>query len=290
MTAFSPVSAAFEGFRVLRRQPKAVLIWTLLWLAALSVMAVVVASGDRVVVARHAPHRNLWEITRQFGPFAVVFIAMLLVIWASTTVATFRAVLQPERKESFFLRLSADELRLAIMTITAVGLVLVAGGAPAFLLFALVSPLMAAAPTFARDVATLGAVATVWLDIWLAVRLSLIAVETFAEGRFHLTAYWPLTRGRFWYLMASYAICFAIFFLFLIFFGLAGLLLGAVQNAVGLPVGLDLVRRTVLLGLAGFLALLTAGFFVVSTTLFCACQAHAFRAIVATHPADAART
>ena len=37
MSAFSPVAAAFEGFRVLRREPKAVLVWVALWLALLVV-------------------------------------------------------------------------------------------------------------------------------------------------------------------------------------------------------------------------------------------------------------
>ena len=57
---------------------------------------------------------------------------------------------------------------------------------------------------------------TVALDVWLGVRLSLIAVETFSERRFHLTAYWPVTRGRFWYLLAAY------FLFFLVFLGLTG--------------------------------------------------------------------
>ena len=280
MTTLSPAEAAFEGVRVLRREPKAVLVWTAMWLAALSVTAFVAASGSRVVVADHGASHTLSDFAHRFGPFAVVFVALFLLVWAITTVATFRAVLRPHERGFFFLRMGADELRLAIMSVTAVVLVLVFGGAPAFLLLVLVSPIMQAVPAFARDIATLGAVATVCLDIWMAVRLSLIAVETFAERRFHLTAYWPLTRGRFWYLFLCYLICFVMLFALLGLFGVAGFLVELIVEAVGAPVGADLLRRTSLLGLAGVLAIVTASFFVITSTLFCACQAHAFRAIL----------
>ncbi len=287
MTALSPFDAATEGFRVIRREPRAVLVWALLWLAAISITAMVVASGGRVTPSRLGAHRELGEIIRQFGPFAVLLIALLLLAWAATTVATFRVVLRPQARGWFFLRLGADELRLAVMTVSAVILVLLLGGAPAFVLFLLVSPLMAAAPTLARDIATLGAAVTVCLDIWIAVRLSLIAVETFAERRFHLTAYWPLAAGRFWYLFSSYVLCFILFFVLLLAFAASGVLLEWVQAAIGFPHGADPFRRIGLLGLAGCSALLAATFFVLTTVLVCACQAHAYRAICGGNPAEA---
>ncbi len=265
---------------MMRREPRAVIVWTVMWLVALSVTAIVAASGQKVVVAEHGAAPGLTAIIHRFGPFAAIFIALYLLVWATTTVAAFRAVLRPHEGRYFFLRLGPDELRLAIMSVTAVVLVLVFGGVPAFLLLALASPLMQVAPAFARDIATLGAIATVCLDIWVAVRLSLIAVETFAERRFHLTAYWPLTKGRFWYLFLCYLLCFVLLFGLVILFAGAGLVVELIVGAVGAPEGADLIRRTSLLGMAGVLAILTAGFFVVSSTLFCACQAHAFRAIL----------
>ena len=103
-------------------------------------------------------------------------------------------------------------MRLAIMTVASAILILVFGGAPAYLLLVLADPLMRALPALARDIARVGALLTVCVDVWLGVRLSLIAVETVAERRFHLSAYWPLTRGRFWYLFACYVVCFVMVF------------------------------------------------------------------------------
>ncbi len=286
MTRLSPAAAAFEGLRVMRREPKASLAWMVLWLMALAVSAVVIALGEPVVVSSRAAARSLHQISRQFGSYGFILVSLFLVVWAMTTVATFRAVLAPGQRRAFYLRLGADEVRLGVMTVSAVGVLLVIGGVPALLLIALAGPIMRAAPELARQIASLGTVITVGLDVWLGVRLSLIAVETFDERRFHLSAYWPLARGRFWYLTASYGICFLILFALLILFGLAGLALGAAQAAIGLPYGDDLLRRATLLGLAGLLALLTAGFLVVSTTLFCACQAYAYREIVKSLPQD----
>jgi hypothetical protein len=157
-------------------------------------------------------------------------------------------------------------------------LVLLFGGVPAYLLLVLADPIMRALPEMARDIATLGALATVGVDIWLGVRLSLIAVETFAERRFHLTAYWPLTKGRFWYLLAAYFLCFLIVFALSVGFFMVGGLIFALANP-DLGAG-NLLRRTSVLGLAAVLAILTAGFWLDSTTVFCACQAFAFREIV----------
>ncbi len=262
----------------MRREPRAVLVWMLLWLGALSTSAAAVASGERIVVSDRRTFRSLSEIVHGFGPFAMIFVGLFLLVWATTTVATYRAVLRPGDRRYFFLRLGVDELRVAVMTVTAFILVLAFGGLPTYLLYLLVSPIMRALPAFTREIATCGALATVCLDVWLGVRLSLIAVETFAERRFHLAAYWPLTRGRFWYLFLCYFLFFLMFFVMtMLFFILGGFLFGIAPAHIA---SADILQRTSVLGLAGMLAVLTVCFWVVSSTLFCACQAHAFRAIV----------
>jgi hypothetical protein len=110
------------------------------------------------------------------------------------------------------------------------------------------------------------------------VRLSLIAVETFAERRFHLLAYWPVTRGRFWYLLGSY------FLIFFIFLGLTALFVPVIiiltPNELTRAAGGDVSRSIGLLAQAGVLAGLISMFWTLSLTLFYACQAHAYRAIV----------
>ena len=277
MAPLSPRNAAREGFRLLRREPRAFLAWTALWLATFSAAAWVVAATKPAGVAHaHAP-ASLGDVAARFGPFAGGLIVMFLLVWLLTAVATFRAVLHPEQKRWFFLRLGPDELRLGLVTlIGCIGAVGV-GGAPAYLVFVLASPIMSAVPDATRLVAEIGVVITVWLDVWLGVRLSLIAVETYSERRFHLMAYWPLTRGRFWYLLGAYFLYFLIFLVLTVLFVPAIFIL--TPNAVTVAGG-NLLRRTGLLLQAGVLAGLISIFWTLSSTLFYACQAHAFRAIV----------
>jgi hypothetical protein len=120
--------------------------------------------------------------------------------------------------------------------------------------------------------------------VWIGVRLSLIAVETFAEGRFHLTAYWPLAKRKFWYLLASYGFLFLAVFLLALLGQVAVLLIGespdrVIEHLIGAPSGADAFRRLALLGLAGALIVVPAIPFAIFWTMVWACQAHAYRAI-----------
>jgi hypothetical protein len=269
-----------EGFRLMGREPASVLAWTFLWLATFTAAALLVAFwGPRLSVG--GSYRTL---EARFGPFAIVIIPGFLLVWAVTTVAAFRACLRPDERRFFYLRIGADEVRLAVMTVVGFVLILVFGGVPAYLLLSLATPIIYALPGLAKYFAGLGAAATIIIDIWIGVRLSLIAVETMAEGRFHLTAYWPLTRGRFWYLFFVYVGCFLVMFLFglIVYFALQ-LLEGVALGVIGRPHGADPTRRAALLALAGGLAVLASLFVTFQATLFCAAQAHAFRDITGVH-------
>jgi hypothetical protein len=267
-----------EGLRLLRREPAAAAVWFSLWLGAFLLSAVMLASGETVVLQAHNPNVGLAELTGRFGSFAAISVAAFLLVWATTTVAVYRAVLRSRENHFFYLRLGPDELRLAVMTVVSFFIVLLFGGAPAYLLFVLADPLMRALPALAGNIAALGAVATVCLEIWLGVRLSLISVETVAEKRFHLTAYWPLARGRFWFLLCCYFICFVLVFVSsILFYSLWALVFSLAHPELG---GGDLWRRTGLLGLAGISAALAAAFSMLSLTIFCGCQAYAFGSVV----------
>lgn len=270
---------ALAGARLIGREPRAFVAWMGLWLAAVTLSALLVAFGGALPVHHHAYH----NLGARFGPFAAVLITLFLLAWAATTQAVFRAVLQPDERRFFYLRLGADELRLAVMSLVAFLLILVLGGVPAFLLLALASPFMQAAPALIKYIAVAGAAATIGVDIWVGVRLSLIAVETFAEGRFHLTAYWPLARGRFWYLILLYLVCFLMFLGMGAVMGGATAVLEAAQAFIGRPRGPDPARRAALLAMAGTYAVLFSASWVASTVIFCASQAHAFRVITGTH-------
>ena len=152
MIAHSPIEAATEGFRVIRRAPGAVMVWALMWLVWFSVAAGIVATGEKVVVSNSVAHWTIWDIFRHYGPFAVVLVALFFVVLGMTAIASFRAVLNPEQKRFFYLRLGRDELRVAAISVMAFSLVAIFGGVPAAALIALADPIMAAAPTLARQI------------------------------------------------------------------------------------------------------------------------------------------
>ncbi len=278
MIAHSPFEAATEGFRIIRRSPRAMMVWGLMWLVWFSVAAGVVAAGQKVVVSQRVVRWTIWEIFRHYGPFAVVLIAMFFLVLGMTAIATFRAVLNPEQKRFFYLRLGRDELRVAAISVMAFSLVAIFGGVPAAALITLAGPFMAAAPALARQIGVFGAGVTVCLEIWLCVRLSLIAVETFAEHRFHLSAYWPLARGRFWYLLFCYCI---ISVIMLVYFTTNEFLFVFASNSVGNG---NVFQRVTLLGIAGVMAVLAAGYLLLTIILFCSCQARAYMAITSSSP------
>ncbi|HEY1415700.1 MAG TPA: hypothetical protein VGF42_07425 [Caulobacteraceae bacterium] len=275
MTRLAPYEAVGEGFRLIRREPRAFFVWTAIWFGTFSLAAWTVATSRRVALAGPTP-ANLGSVSERFGPYAGVLIILFWVVWLTTAVAAFRAVLRPADRRWFYLRLSLDELRLGGLTLGAFFASIPFGVAPAYLVLLLAAPFMHALPTATDVIVWIGACATVGLDIWLGVRLSLIAVETFSERRFHLTAYWPVTRGRFWYLLAVY------FLFFLVFLGLTVIfapLLG-LASSVGEGPSAGLAARGGLLVQAGVLTALISVFWTVSSTVFYACQAHAFRDIV----------
>lgn len=277
MTAFAPTAAALEGFRLIRREPRAALVWMLLWLAVVMAMTLSIATGPPVVLGHGRTYSSPGDLVRKFGPYAPLLILLFLAVWATTTAAVYRSVLRPHDRRFFFLRLGVDELRLGIMNVASFLLFLLFGGAPAYLLLVLADPLMRALPALARDIGRVGALLTVCVEVWLGVRLSLIGVETVAERRFHLSAYWPLTKGRFWYLLACYAMFFLILFgLTTVSFVAVGVLVSLAQPDVAAG---NLWRRTSVLGIAALLSVLTAVVLMLSWTIFCACQAYAFRVI-----------
>ena len=278
MTAFSPAAAALEGLRVMRREPKAVLTWVGLWalvLAALGLMSFVL----RHSTASAVHNGSFASVLQRFGPFAVAFVPSILACWAVTTTAAYRAVLTPTQRGWAFLRLGGDEFRLALLTAVAWIFAPIGASIVTYLLIVAAGPFMAAAPTLAMDIALIGALSTVIVLNWIFVRLWLIAVETFDEGRFHLAAYWPLTHGYFWRLFASYVLVTLICFLMGTVLVLAALYLADFAQAMAANPSDSIVRRGLLWALLPVTAILGAALPVVLLTMICACQAYAYRAI-----------
>jgi hypothetical protein len=278
MTAFSPLDAALEGVRVVRREPKALLYWIAVWALALAAIGVIKALGGGPVARGSA--RDAVGVIRSYGPLATVLVPTLLALWVMNTATVFRAVLRPGEHGWHLFKLGADEARIAVVSACGTVLLILFGGAPAFLLLVLFNPIFAAAPTMNWTIALVGALTTVALEIWIAVRFSLAPAETFAERGFPIGVYWGLTRGRFWRLLAAYLLVVLEIVAFLLAFAVVGWVVGMAIAAALAWHGPDLVRRLLLLALVPVVAVMSAVLLVAPSVLICGCQAYAYRAIV----------
>ena len=295
MSAFSPIDAALEGVRVMRREPLAVLYWIAVWALALAAIGAIKAAGGGPV-ARGDDHGAL-GIIHSYGPLAMILVPALLALWVMNTATVYRAVLTPGEHGWHLFKLGIDEARIAVVSAAGTVLLVLFGGVPAYLLFVLFSPIFAAAPALNWMIAFVGALITVALEIWIAVRFSLAPVETFASASFPLAAYWGLTRGRFWRLLGAYALVALEIALFFVLFAIVGLLAEPLFNFVVMHWhGPQVLRLIVILGVLVPIAAISSGVaFVGPSILICGCQAYAYRAIaqvdapVADTPAEPAK-
>ena len=293
MTSLSSVSAALEGFRVMRREPKAVLYWIAVWALAIAAIGLIKAVGGGP--AARAEGAGALGVIRSYGPFAPLLAPMLLALWLMNTATIYRAVLRPGEHGWHLFKLGADEARIAVVSLIGTVLVVIASlllwfflRGPVDLLFGIVSPVSAAAPGLGLAIAALGAAATVFLEIWVGVRFSLAPVQTFAEAGFPLDAYWGFARGRFWRLLGAYLIVVLEIAGFFALFAIVGLMVEPLFVAVLAWHGPRLVQRLLIVSVLVPIAALSSGVvFVVPSTLVCACQAHAYRAIAQARTAEA---
>lgn len=211
---FSITNAAFEGFRVMKRAPVAVVMWGVTYFICLAV--IVFAAGAAVFSALAGVETGTYDYAqsaRVMGSVVTAYllaIPLFLVAGALVVAATCRAVLTPKKPGFFFMQLGGAELRLmgaylllligGIVVIFVFGLLfaMVAGGA--FLMGGgLSNPQPTPSPAFALIYPLyFGAIC---LYVWIAVRLSLLGPITVAEGRFAIGRSWAATKGHFWTLL-----------------------------------------------------------------------------------------
>jgi hypothetical protein len=214
--AFSATDAAFEGFRLVRRNPLALVAWTLLYavltLATLFSMSGVVdqleawsAQAEALESVARPTLEQILAVMSGFG-WILAQVAWLLpvslIVGAMLSAAVARGVLMPSSDRRGYLRLGMDEVRvLAVTFVLGVVMCLVAVAS-----FLAVGILIVAVKTAAGDgpaaiAAVVGFLGVTCLFVWLAVRLSLAVPITVAERRFAFFDSFNLTKGRFWPLL-----------------------------------------------------------------------------------------
>ena len=242
--AFSSTDAAFEGFRIARERPVAVLVWAAVYLVV-SVIAMAIAAGlvggDAVqklnaAMAGDPAPEEVMAVLPTFMTFYGVMAPFALVLQSTLGAAIYRTVLRPEENASFFLRLGADEVRLLLVNVIlsvmiglGAGVVFAVAGALAGAL-AVVGGFLGGFVGFLVIVAALGAV------VFAAVRLSLAGPITFGERQIAVVRSWGLTKGRFWPLLGAYVLAAAMAVVvallgMVVFTGLAAVLGGGLQAA-----------------------------------------------------------
>lgn len=211
--AFSGSDLAFEGFRLVRRNPMAIVAWALLY-AVLSLAGVfamsnaiepMIAWSERAEALENAsPTPTPAEVMAVFQDFGEVLLSLAwllpvsLIVSAMLMAAVARAVLNPRAGGFGYLRLGMDEVRVFVVTLV-LGLLLMFAWMAVFVLVAMLGGIASASgANWLWLLVVLGGLAGVAAIIWLAVRLSMAVPITVAENRFAFFDSFGLTRGRFW--------------------------------------------------------------------------------------------
>ena len=259
MDSFSITEAAFTGFRIVRRRPRAVIVWAVIQLAvSLAVGGVMAAMAGPDLMrlqglgaaAAQITDAELLALFGRLGPAFGVIAIFALVFNPLLYAAMNRAVMRPADDRFGYFRLGADEARqLGLMLLK---VLVVLGGYMAVVLIAFAAA--AAFGSLSKPAAGLAvalvALAGVGAAVFVAVRLSLASAQTFATARVTLFGSWALTRGRFWPILGTYVLADAFAaVVYLLWF----VLTFAIVAAIGGLSGVASVMRPDLSSLAAFL-------------------------------------
>jgi len=228
MSAFSPSDAAFEGFRLTREKPLAVLAWAALFASTIILAALLIVSGfaPRLEGVGDLNPEDPAAVMAMLSTVAPVLIA-LMTIWVILSgvigAAIYRRVLEPADSRGAYLRLGPDEWR----QVGALFLCLFAA-----LAFSIGVSVALALPMRLFDMMGLGQfgmfignMAALGLQVWFGLRLSLVPALTFATKKIDVPAAWKLTRGNLMRLLGM-------FVLSVVFAGLVWLLISVVSTAL----------------------------------------------------------
>lgn len=224
--AFSASDAAFEGFRLARRQPLTA-VGLSIWQTVVGVFVTwMLISGGFQALMAGAPAGGSTDPQAAMAFFQKIvaleatFIPVIILANIVATGAVYRGVLRPNDGGWVLgLKIGADEVRLFLVSL-AKGLLLMAamlaGGIALVLVVGVVAVALknsTAGATLSVLIGVLGYIALICLMIFLSVRLSLAGPATVADQRFRLLSTWGDTKGRFWPLLGCYLLAFVLYVL-----------------------------------------------------------------------------
>lgn len=219
MRTFSPSDAAFEGFRVIHRYPGAILAWAvahILLFVVIGGAAFALFGPQLTELSRYSgsgsavPPEEALRFAGSFIGLGLLAIPLALLVTAIFVNAVYRPILRPDDKGLFFLKISGDEWRQALLLLAYIGLaILVEIG---LVICTIVITAITAGVLHARSggggwaalLAVVLGIGVICLAIWVLVRLSLGMPMTFAQKRVRVFGSWGVTRGKFWSLLGAY--------------------------------------------------------------------------------------
>jgi hypothetical protein len=213
--AFSATDAAFEGFRLVRRNPMALVIWSALYLilslaslyASAASLGGMVAMNELMEGMEASPPANFQDMFPVFEAYGQAMSHTLWLMPISLAVgsvihaAVARGVLTPEDKAFGYVRFGMDEVRVLVVSIVITLAAILIYCLAIAVVIAIGAVAIATEQAWMGLVVVLAIFAAVALMVWLAVRWSLAIPIVVAEKRFAFFDSFALTRGRFWPLL-----------------------------------------------------------------------------------------
>lgn len=204
--SLSATEAAFEGFRVARRSPLAIVWWSGAYLLMFAVVFLiggpalvqVMGQAQALETSGDPSMEDIRALGESYASFVGWIIPPAIIIGAMLNAAVARAVIRPADSAFGYLRLGMDEVRVFVVSL-AVGVLITV---VSMLIFAVIGVLAGAAgatgQTWLWLVIVLASFAGIAAIVWLMVRLSLAIPITVAERRMAILSSWSLTKGYFW--------------------------------------------------------------------------------------------
>jgi hypothetical protein len=202
-------AALGSGFGLIRRQPGAVLLWGLVYLALGAASFAFFGSFYLSLFAQIAANARAGDAASPLAMNALApqimamqgwsWLLSLLAVFVGVTLycAVFRAILHPAQRRFGYLRVGATELLLFVLAIAAYIVSVVAALIGAVVVALVVAALVAMHAVAAGvALAVLAAMAALIAIVWIALRFSMVGPMMVADGRFHLFESWTLTRGH----------------------------------------------------------------------------------------------
>jgi hypothetical protein len=233
---FPATDCAFEGFRLTRRAPLAVLSWAAAYAVFIGLMFLLVGPHFVTVLSvitemqaqgqTEPSPEDVERLAQAYGVILGCAMPLGLLFSAVISTAIARSVIRPEDRKFGYLRVGKDELRVLGASLL-VSLIMFAVTFAGFMVVTVATAGAMALPALWLVVVLLS-LAIIGLLIWLSVRLSLVVPSTFAEGRIMLKPAFAMTGKKvFWPLLGMAIIA-----------GIMAMLVGLLGSAVAAPLSL----------------------------------------------------